>query len=59
MMERRSAYRVLVGKLEGKRPLEDSGVDTHTHTYIHTQVYIHTYIHAQTHTHTHTKIPSS
>jgi hypothetical protein len=27
MMEGRSAYRVLVGKLEGKSPLEDSDVD--------------------------------
>jgi hypothetical protein len=27
MGERRVAYRVLVGKPEGKRPLEDSGVD--------------------------------
>jgi len=25
--DRRSAYRILVGKPEGKRPLEDPGVD--------------------------------
>ena len=27
MGERRDVYRVLVGKLEGKRPLENGGVD--------------------------------
>jgi hypothetical protein len=27
MWERRDAYRVLVGRREGKRPLEDQGVD--------------------------------
>ena len=27
MRERRGAYGLLVGKLEGKRPLEDQGVD--------------------------------
>ena len=27
MWERRDAYRVLVGRPEGKRPLEDPGID--------------------------------
>jgi len=46
MGEEREVYGVLVGKLEGKRPLgrpRRRWVDTHTHTHTHIYIYIHTY----------------